>query len=66
MVRYGMSLRGYFMGRNKISKENIMKDEKNIRREEILEMVAEIDQKQFIDMIYGFVRRLHREEKSEA
>jgi hypothetical protein len=43
-----------------------MKDEKNIRREEILEMVAEIDQKQFIDMIYGFVRRLHREEKSEA
>lgn len=41
-----------------------MEDEKEIRREKILEMIAEINQKQFIDMIYGFVRRLHREEKA--
>lgn len=41
-----------------------MEDEKEIRREEILEMITEINQKQFIDMIYGFVGRLHREEKA--
>lgn len=41
-----------------------MKDETNVRRDEILEMLKEIEQKKFIDMIYGFVRRLYREEKA--
>ncbi len=33
------------------------------RKEEIIEMLREIENPQFIDMIFGFVRRLYREEK---
>ena len=43
-----------------------MKDEKEFRRKEILRMVVQIEQQNFIDMIYGVVRRLYREENVGA
>ncbi len=33
------------------------------RKEEITEMLKGIENPRFINMIFGFVRRLHREEK---
>lgn len=35
-------------------------------KKEILEMVESIENERFIKMIYGFVRRLFREEKEQG
>lgn len=36
---------------------------KSQRKNEIVSMIGEISDRRSIDMVYGFVRRLHREEQ---